>query len=182
MVHLGILGCWMLTPVFASVVTGPSSVSQVSLCFSLIGTLVPGFRAHSSNPLGLPRWLSGKESGCQCRRCKRCRVDPWEKVISFLEEEMTTHSSVLAGKSREQRSLADYSPWGRRVWQDWGTEHTYNPAWPQLQILILMTSARPFSPNRTMSRGSRWTWVLRRPPFNPLQFSCVLHAQDNSIS
>ena len=25
----------------------------------------------------LPRWLSGKESACQCRRCKRCRFNPW---------------------------------------------------------------------------------------------------------
>ena len=24
----------------------------------------------------LPRWHSGKESACQCRRCKRCRFDP----------------------------------------------------------------------------------------------------------
>ena len=113
-VHLGVLGCWVLTPVFVSVFTGPSCVSQVSLCFSLIGTLVPGFRAHSSNPLKLPRWLGGKESACR-RRCKRCGVDPWEKVISFLEEEMTTRSSVLARKSRGQRSLADCTLWGRRV-------------------------------------------------------------------
>ena len=37
----------------------------------------------------LPRWLTGKVSACQCRRC---RLDP---CISFLEEEMTTHSSIL---------------------------------------------------------------------------------------
>ena len=27
-------------------------------------------------PEGLPRWLSGKESTCQCKRCRRCRFDP----------------------------------------------------------------------------------------------------------
>ena len=26
--------------------------------------------------LGLPRWCSGKEFSCQCRRHKRCRFDP----------------------------------------------------------------------------------------------------------
>ena len=26
--------------------------------------------------MGLPRWHSGKESTCQCRRCKRCRFNP----------------------------------------------------------------------------------------------------------
>ena len=25
---------------------------------------------------GLPRWLRGKESACQCRRPRRCRFDP----------------------------------------------------------------------------------------------------------
>ena len=28
-----------------------------------------------------------------------------------LQKEMATHSSILAGKSRAQRSLAGYSPW-----------------------------------------------------------------------
>ena len=26
---------------------------------------------------GLPRWLSGKESACQCRRCRSSRFGPW---------------------------------------------------------------------------------------------------------
>ena len=30
-----------------------------------------------------------------------------------LEEEMATHSSVLAGESHGQRGLLGYSPWGR---------------------------------------------------------------------
>ena len=34
------------------------------------------------------------------------------------EEGMATHSSILAGKSHAQRSLAGYSPWGRRVKHD----------------------------------------------------------------
>ena len=29
-----------------------------------------------------------------------------------LEKEMATHSSILAGKSHEKRSLESYSPWG----------------------------------------------------------------------
>ena len=31
----------------------------------------------------------------------------------LLEKEMATHSSILPGKSHGQRSLADYSLWGR---------------------------------------------------------------------
>jgi len=32
---------------------------------------------------GLPRWLSGKESSCQCRRCRRHRFDPWVEKIPW---------------------------------------------------------------------------------------------------
>ena len=31
-----------------------------------------------------------------------------------LEEGMTTHSSILAWESHEQRSLTGYNPWGRK--------------------------------------------------------------------
>ena len=33
--------------------------------------------------VGLPRWLSGKESACQCRRQKRLRFDPWVGKIPW---------------------------------------------------------------------------------------------------
>ena len=32
----------------------------------------------------------------------------------FLEKEMATHSSILAGETHGQRSLEGYSPWGHR--------------------------------------------------------------------
>ena len=33
--------------------------------------------------MGLPRCLSGKESACQCRRCRRCVFDPWVRKIPW---------------------------------------------------------------------------------------------------
>ena len=42
--------------------------------------------------VGLPWWLSGKESACQCRRLG---FNPWVRKIP-LEKEMATHSSILA--------------------------------------------------------------------------------------
>ena len=36
---------------------------------------------------------------------------------------MATHSSILPGKLHGQRSLADYSPWGRK--ESYATEHTH---------------------------------------------------------
>jgi len=49
------------------------------------------------NEAGLPRWCSGKESACQCRRLRRQWVLSlgWEDP---LEKEMATHSSIHAWK------------------------------------------------------------------------------------
>ena len=44
---------------------------------------------------GLPSRRGGKESTCQCRRCKRPWVQPLEQKDA-LEQEMATRSSVLA--------------------------------------------------------------------------------------
>ena len=46
-----------------------------------------------SHPLGFPGGASGKEPTCQCRRHEKHRFDPWEDP---LEEEMATHSGILA--------------------------------------------------------------------------------------
>ena len=64
-----------------------------------------------------PGGTSGKEPTCQCRR-----HETWVPSLGqedALEKEMATHSSILAWESCEQRSLADYIPWGRRVRYDW---------------------------------------------------------------
>ena len=65
---------------------------------------LPQFHSHSvpipsklSNYLiikGFPSGPSGKESACQCRKCKRLGFDPWVGKIP-LE---ATHSSILAWK------------------------------------------------------------------------------------
>ena len=60
--------------------------------------------------LGLPRWLSGKESACQ----------PSQSLgqEDSLEKEMATHSNILASRIDGQRSLVGYGPWGGRVGHD----------------------------------------------------------------
>ena len=65
--------------------------------------------------MGLPWWLSDKESVCQCRRCK---LDPWVTKILWTGKRPPT-PVFLPGKSPRQRSLASYSPWGhKRVGHD----------------------------------------------------------------
>ena len=51
----------------------------------------------------------GKESVCQCRKRRRCGLDPWMRKDP-LDEEKATHSSVLARKILW--GLARHSPWG----------------------------------------------------------------------
>ena len=60
--------------------------------------------------IGLPRWLSGNESACQCRRCV---FDPWVGKIPWRRTWLPT-PVFLPGKVRGQRSLAGYRPWGHK--------------------------------------------------------------------
>ena len=63
---------------------------------------------------GLPSWLSGKESACQCRKCKRLEFDPWVRKIPQRRKWQPT-PIFLPGESHGQRSLAGYSQWDRKV-------------------------------------------------------------------
>ena len=55
----------------------------------------------------------GKESTCQCRRCKRLRFNPWVGKIPWRKKQKPT-PVFLPGKFRGQRSLAGYSPRGHK--------------------------------------------------------------------
>ena len=61
--------------------------------------------------VGLTRALSGKESTCQCRRCKRHGFNPWVEKIPRSRKWQPT-SVFLPGEFHGQRSLEGYSPWG----------------------------------------------------------------------
>ena len=56
-----------------------------------------------------PGGSSGKESTCQCRRCKRCGFDPWVSKIPWKRK---WHPTVVLspGKFHGQRSLVGYTP------------------------------------------------------------------------
>ena len=51
-----------------------------------------------------PRWLSGKESACQCRSCQGRGLDPWVQKIPWRRKWQPT-PVFWPGKSHEQRSL-----------------------------------------------------------------------------
>ena len=62
----------------------------------------------SVETMQLPRWLSGEESACWCRRCRRQLLDPWVGKIP-RRRKMATHSSIFAWKIPWTEG---YSPWG----------------------------------------------------------------------
>jgi len=53
---------------------------------------------------GFPGGTGGKESACQCRRCKRLGFDPWVGKISWSRKWQPT-PVFLSGKSHGQRIL-----------------------------------------------------------------------------
>ena len=73
---------------------------------------------------GFPDDTGGKYPTCQCRRRKRCGFDPWEDP---LEEEMATHSSLLAWRI----------PIDRGAWQ--ATVHSITESRTQLKWLSTHT-------------------------------------------
>ena len=85
------------------------------------------------NFMGFPGGVSGIESTCQCRRCKRHGFNPWVRKISWSRKCQPT-PLFLPGKFHGQRSLVVYSPWGCK--ESDTTEHTYF-----LIFLILMGSS-----------------------------------------
>ena len=70
---------------------------------------------------GLSRWLRGKESACQWRRCRTRRFNPWVRRMPWRRKWQPTPVS-LPGKSHGQKSLASCSPSNckERTWlSDW---------------------------------------------------------------
>ena len=57
-----------------------------------------------------PQVAHGKESACQCRRC---RFHPWVGKIPWRRKWQPT-PVFLPGKFHGLRSLVGYSPWGRK--------------------------------------------------------------------
>ena len=90
---------------------------------------------------GLPWWLSDKGSACQCRRCKRRRLDPWVGKVP-CRRIWQQAPALLPGESHGHRSPAGYSLWGckgsdttERLKND-ETENSELKPWPT-QVALL---------------------------------------------
>ena len=79
---------------------GSSSLSAITVVSSAYVKLL--ITVVCTHRLGLSRWLSGKESGCQCRRLG---FDPWVRKIPWRRKWQPT-AVFLPGEPHGQRSLA----------------------------------------------------------------------------
>ena len=73
--------------------------------------------------MGFPRWCSGKESACRCRKCKRRGFSPWMGKIPW-NRKWQPNPVFLPGKFHGQRSLVGYSPWGAKRQTQWAHMQT----------------------------------------------------------
>ena len=110
----GVLAQWSKAP-------GCWQCSQTSACIRSPGWLSVK-NADANSISGFPRWCSGKESACQCRRWV---FDPWVRKIPGRRKWQSTQI-FLPGKSHGRRSLAGYSPWGytESGTTEWLSTHT----------------------------------------------------------
>ena len=105
----------------------PSVILRSSLYHSCAGVPWTIAAKHQQAPMicdhmGRPRWRSGKELACHCRRCKRCGFNSWAGKTAWRRRWQPT-PVFLPGKSHGQRSLDGYRLGSQRVGQDWAHIH-----------------------------------------------------------
>ena len=87
---------------------------------------------------GLPWWLSGKESTCQCRRLG---FPSWVRKIPWRRKWQPT--PAFPGRSHGQRRQAGCSPWGhKRVGHDLVTKKQHLPLVPLSSGYLLLKLSR----------------------------------------
>ena len=98
---------------------------------------------------GFPGGAKGKESACQCRRCKRHGLDPWVRKIPWSRKWQPA-PVCLPGKFHGQRSLAACGVTTSWMWLSSAWEFTSlslsDPGWN-------VGSAAP----------TMWPWVHHQP-------------------
>ena len=100
----------------------------------------------------LPRWNSGKEFACQC---KRCGFDPWVGKILWSRKWQPT-LVFLVTKFHGQSRLVGYSPWGCK--ESDKTEHTHT----HVHVAVSISSVQ-FS--RSVVPDSATPWITARQAF-----------------
>ena len=105
----------------------------------------------------LPRWSSGKESACQCRKC---RFDPWVRKIPCSRKWQPT-PVFLPGKSHEQRSLMGNGLWGHTELDMTEPLRVHTPTFKLIKIKYKISFPQLHKPQLWGSRTTCGWW----PPY-----------------
>jgi len=113
---------------------------------------------------GLPWWLKGKESTCQCRKHG---FDPQLEKIPWRRKWQPT-LVFLPGKSHGQRGLVGYSPWGRKEpdmaqWLNNNSVHDDGFDFQTQSVLMLCSencSHQWHPPASAQVQTLQWSWSL----------------------
>ena len=88
-------------------------------------TVASSLNSSLNHSLGFPGGTTGKESACQCRRCKRFRFDPWVGKMPW-NRKWQTHSRILAWSIPwAERPGRAQSMGSQRVRHDWARVCTH---------------------------------------------------------
>ena len=116
---------------------------------------------------GFPKWCSGKEPTCQCRRS---RFNPWAGNIP-LKKEMATHSSILAWEiPRAEEPGWLQSMGSQRVGHDWAHIHKCSQV-RDLRVRVPMKIQTGFAAGKLRPCYHWCLWW--NVPVNPLEMSCL---------
>ena len=122
----------------------PSPLSRLCPIAPIPSSLVPPtiLTDASPTPLSFPGCASGEEPAYQRRRRKRHRSHPWGRKIPWRRIWQPT-PVFLPGESHGQRSLAGYSPQGRK--ESDTTEATWHACDPDQVVSSTGTGILPVS-------------------------------------
>ena len=101
---------------------------------------------------GLPRWLSGKEFACQCRRNE---FDSWVKKIPWRRKQQVTPVFLGEGNGNPLQCSCLENPRDGGAW--WAAIYGVAQSWTQLKRL---SSSQYSCLGNPMDRGAWWATVL----------------------
>ena len=112
--------------------------------------------------MGLLRWLSGKESACQFKRCRRRGFDPWVRKIPGEGNGNPLQYSCLDNTMEEPGGLQ--SMVSQRVRHNWVTEGAIlniipNHYWPFYERYTVLTCTVSFKHCECLKRVILFIWI-----------------------
>ena len=117
-------------------------------------------------------WASGKQSTCQCRRCKKHVFKPWVRKTPWSRKWKPT-PVFLPRKFHGQGNLAGYSPWDHKELDMIEQVNTQTHIHTSLLWILFPSVSAPY----LLSFAKKNSDVLRNCEFIETEFSIISSLQ-----